>query len=171
MRVLALASVFAFACGSATPAPPPPSNHGGTPGGGHEHLASIERTACFGWCPIYKLTVYRDGVVEYDGDSYVKTKGKATGQLTVEQLTAIDELFQKNGYMGFADTYTDASVTDMPSVHTSYSAGGKTKSIQHYLGDQHAPEQLSTVEEGLDHIVQVERWIGTEDEREKMGRH
>jgi hypothetical protein len=169
--LLAFAFVSLAACGGSHPAPPPISNSGGTPGGGHEPLASIERTACFGWCPIYKLTVYRDGSIEYEGEDYVKIKGKATGRIGADQLSALDDLFQKNGYLALHDKYTDYSVTDMPSVNTSYSSGGQTKRIEHYLGDEHAPKELGAVEEGIDRIVHVEQWIGTEDEREKLSRH
>ncbi len=172
MRVTPLVLVLVAACGGAHHAGPTPiSNTGGAPTGAHEPLATIERTACFGWCPIYKLTVFRDGVVEYEGEDFVKTKGKATGHLAPDELAALDDLFAKHGYLELADAYTDYSVTDMPSVNTSYSSGGRTKKIQHYLGDSSAPAALGEVESGIDRIVHVEQWIGTEDEREKLAQH
>jgi Domain of unknown function (DUF6438) len=160
----------AAACGSApsAPATSPPSNRGGASSGAHEPMATIERTPCFGWCPVYKVTVFRDGTLEYDGDSYVKTKGKATGRLSADQLAKLDELFQANNYLALADRYTDANVTDMPSVNTSYTVGGKTKTVEHYQGNNSAPAGLSVVEEGIDRIIQIERWIGTEKEREEL---
>ena len=170
--LLAIVLASLAACSGSTHASTTPiSNSGGAPTGAHELLASIERTACFGWCPIYKLTVYRDGAVEYEGEDYVKVKGKANGRLAPEELTALDDLFQKAGYLAMHDKYTDYSVTDMPSVNTSYSAGGQIKKIEHYLGDDHAPKELGTVEEGIDRIVHVEQWIGTEDERDKLSHH
>jgi hypothetical protein len=171
MRLTSFVLVLAAACGGSHHAPTPNSNSGGTPTGAHEPLATIERTACFGWCPIYKLTVYRDGVVEYDGEDFVKTKGKATGHLAPERLTELDQLFEQRGYLALHDAYTDYSVTDMPSVKTSYSVGGKTKQVQHYLGDSTAPKELGEIEEGIDRIVQVEQWIGTEQEREDLAQH
>jgi hypothetical protein len=170
MRAFLFAALL-VACGPKPHAPDPISNTGGTPTGAHELLASIERTACFGWCPIYKLTVYRDGSVEYDGEDFVKTKGKAEGHLAPEQLSALDELFQQRDYFGLHDEYNDYSVTDMPSVNTSYSSGGKTKKIAHYLGDSHAPKELGEIEEGIDRIVKIEQWIGTEQERENLANH
>jgi hypothetical protein len=172
MRVTTLVLVLVAACGGARRTGPMPiSNTGGAPTGAHEPLATIERTACFGWCPIYKLTVFRDGVVEYEGEDFVKTKGKATGRLAPEALAALDELFATHGYLALDDAYTDYSVTDMPSVNTSYSSGGRTKAIKHYLGDSKAPAALAEVENGIDRIVHVEQWIGTEDEREKLAQH
>jgi hypothetical protein len=135
----------------------------------HEHLASIERTACFGWCPIYKLTVFRDGTVEYEGEEYVKVKGKAIGHLRPDQVAALEELFRKHGYLDLADSYEKYDVTDNPSVYTSYSPrGGKRKIVKHYLGDMKTPEVLGKIEEGIDSIVHIEHWIGTEEERQKL---
>ena len=69
----------------------------------HEELATIDRTGCFGWCPIYKLTVFRDGTVEYSGERFVKTTGAATWTVTPAEIAAIDALF--------ADATTRTSAT------------------------------------------------------------
>jgi hypothetical protein len=169
MRQALLSVALVAACG----APPaatehPVSNHGGGSASAHELLGSISRTACFGWCPVYTLTVYRDGAVEYDGEDYVKTKGHATGTLPPETLGALDDLFQKHDYFALQDKYTSYDATDAPSVTTSYASAGRTKKIEHYLGDMHAPKVLGEIEDGFDKIVGIERWIGTEQEREKL---
>lgn len=163
--------VVLVACSAAPPKSEPPSNTGGETAP-HAPVATIARTACFGWCPVYKLTVYRDGTVEYEGEQYVKTQGKATGHLEPDRIGALDTLFTSHGYLGFASSYEDYSVTDMPSVETSYTpAGGTTKTVRHYLGDGHAPKALGEVEDGIDKIVNIEQWIGTEDERQKLANH
>jgi Domain of unknown function (DUF6438) len=164
-------AVLAAACSSAPPPSAPPANRGGTPAGAHTPLATLERTACFGWCPVYKLTIFRDGVVEYDGDDYVKTRGHAVGHLPPETLDALDRLFLSNHYLDLAPAYEDYDVTDLPSTNTSYTpAGGATKAVRHYHGDHDAPAALTTVEDAVDRLVHVEQWIGSEAEREKLGR-
>src|SRR3954471_8041193 len=79
----------------APPAPVPVATPVPVPVASHEHvlLASLERGVCYGTCPAYKLTVYRDGKVEYVGKNYVKKIGKAGGTLTDAQLAALDKLF------------------------------------------------------------------------------
>ena len=52
-------------------------------------LASLERTACFGFCPVYTVTVHADGSVDYHGERFVVTQGDQSGQLTAEQMTAL----------------------------------------------------------------------------------
>jgi Domain of unknown function (DUF6438) len=35
----------------------------------------LERTACLGTCPIYSVTIFSDGRLEYKGEMFVKAKG------------------------------------------------------------------------------------------------
>lgn len=128
----------------------------------------LQRTICFGWCPAYTVSIYRDGVIEYNGTDYVKTKGKATGVLSQDKVDAIDKLFATAHYFDFKDSYTHYEVTDNPSAITSWHRGGKVKTIEHYYGDKHAPQALTRLEEDLDKLIGIERWIGTHDEREKL---
>lgn len=173
--VLVLAFAFAAACGHKPPTGggggggPEPIGNTGEPGtvGPHEVMATLERTACYGTCPMYKLTIYRDGSVEYEGEEFVKIQGKATGQITPADVTQLDQLFTGAHYFDLNDAYTDYDVTDNPSAKTSYSSGGKTKTIDHYYGDSDAPGVLVTIEDGIDTIVHVEQFIGTEQERQQ----
>lgn len=137
----------------------------------HEHvlLASLERGVCYGTCPAYKLTVYRDGKVEYVGKDFVKKIGKASGTLTDAQLAALDKLFLDAKYTSeYKAAYTSYDVTDNPSANTSYQPVGATKpkSVAHYYGDTHAPASLTEIESKFDDIVKIERWIGTRAERD-----
>jgi len=145
----------------ARPAGPPP----------HELVATLQRTICYGWCPAYTVSIYRDGVTEYNGTDYVKTKGKATGVLSQDKVDAVDKLFATAHYFDFEDSYTHYDVTDNPSAITSWHHGGKVTTIEHYYGDQHAPQALTQLEKDLDKWIGIERWIGTNDEREKLAGH
>lgn len=133
-----------------------------------EPVATLQRTACFGWCPVYTASIYRDGVIEYTGTDYVKTKGQATGVLPQAKVDAIDKLFAAAHYFDFEDSYTHYEVTDNPSAITSWHHGGKVKTVEHYYGDSHAPQTLTQLEDDLDKLIGIERWIGTRAEREKL---
>jgi hypothetical protein len=170
MRISFFIALLVMACGAASHTATPPADPAGS-AGSHEPLATLERTACYGFCPVYKVTIFRDGVVEYDGEQFVKVQGRATGHLGARQLAELDALFQQNGYLQLASSYQKQTVTDLPSAFTSYSpAPGRTKSVKHYLGDWSAPEALTRVEEGIDRIVHIEQWIGTLEERQHLPR-
>ncbi|HEY1551146.1 MAG TPA: DUF6438 domain-containing protein [Kofleriaceae bacterium] len=129
-------------------------------------IASLERTACYGYCPIYKVSIHADGRVEYHGEHFVKRKGDATGQLSATQLGALRGAFVRASFFELADRYEHESMTDAPSAVVAFSDGGRTKTIRHYHGDDTAPASLDTLEERIDALVDVEQWIGTDHERE-----
>lgn len=179
MRIWLTALLALAACGGSTTAQTAAqtdrgsdhelSNQAPVPTGAHVLLASLSRTVCFGWCPIYTVTVYRDGVVEYQGEHFVKTKGKATWRLAPDELAALDQLFTSKGYLQLAADYSHEDITDNPSANTSYQpAGAAVKAVTHYHGDMNAPKVLDEIEDGFDRIVHTEKWIGTDEERKNL---
>ena len=122
-------------------------------------VITLERTLCYGTCPVYKLTVYGTGDVTWEGKKFVKTVGKAEGAISKEQFKQLVSEFDKANYFLLKDNYTQISLTDMPNVFTSITVDGKTKSIKHYRGDNSAPEKLTTLETRIDEIVNSDQWI------------
>ncbi|HEY6036458.1 MAG TPA: DUF6438 domain-containing protein [Kofleriaceae bacterium] len=172
-RLLVLVTLIAGCDAGAKPTPPQPlAAPVEKPPEVHEHvlLASIDRGACYGTCPIYTLAVYRDGKVEYEGKDFVVTKGQASGTVTAAQLAALDKLFTEDHFLAYNSKYTSYDVTDESSARTAYRPLGatETKTVDHYYGDMKAPESLTKLEERFDAIVQSERWIGTRAERDKL---
>ena len=160
-----------FSCGGGQRGGPADLTNHGTQGGGPSPvIATLARGACYGWCPVYTIAVHADGVVEYDGEQFVKQKGHHLGQLSADQRRALDQAFEQAGYFKLGDQYTAYEMTDMPSATTSFSEGGVTKTIQHYYGDSHAPVALTTLEDAIDRIVGVDQWIGTAAERDAHAR-
>ena len=123
-------------------------------------LVSLERTACYGRCPIYTVTVLRDGTVRWEGKRFVDVTGKATGHLSAKQLAALTDAFKKADVFALKDKYTSYDVTDHPSANITYDDGTRKKTIAHYHGDRSAPEALDKLESDIDGIVDTMRWIG-----------
>jgi len=121
---------------------------------------TLERTACFGTCPVYTVTIYTDGTVEYNGTQFVDVKGVQTTTIdpaTVDQLIAG---FAAAGYFDWKDSYTDMHVTDQPTITTSVTRDGVTKTISRYAGDTSAPIALAYLENWIDLAVQTSQWTG-----------
>jgi Domain of unknown function (DUF6438) len=49
-------------------------------------LVKLERTSCFGECPVYSVTIDGRGNVTYDGEQFVRVKGRATGRISVSRV-------------------------------------------------------------------------------------
>jgi len=131
-----------------------------------QKVITLQRTVCYGPCPEYKLTIFSDGQVLYEGTSSVRTKGKAYGRITREQLEELILEFNNIYFFNLEDNYTPGnkvcpqSMTDHPSAITSLSQDGKTKTITHYHGCRglHTLELLTKLENTIDAAVNVSQW-------------
>ena len=68
-------------------------------------LATLRRTTCFGTCPEYDLTIYKDGRVEYLGWRWVKACGRHTAVLTPTAVAALEAAFAQASYFALDDAY------------------------------------------------------------------
>ena len=120
---------------------------------------TLERTACHGLCPVYTVTIQGDGTVVYEGHDFVKTKGRVEITMPKEKIEQLLEEFEAIDYFNLNDKYTERTITDAPSVITSITVDGKTKTIKHYHGDFSTPEELTRLEDKIDEIINTDQWI------------
>jgi len=125
---------------------------------------TLERTACFGFCPMYKLTVYGNGKVVYEGKRFVKVTGTRTTTISQAAVRKLVSEFQQINYFRLPDSYA-AGHTDAPYVITSLTMGKKQKTVRHDLSSPDAPKRLTELENKIDAVVNSKQWIGTEEER------
>lgn len=162
----ALALMLA-ACSVAAPQATPTPTVAPTPTPNYSTLViTLERTVCFGFCPVYTLKVYGDGRVEYEGNQHVAVEGSQTATLTPEQVQELVAAYQAADYFNLKDDYT-APVTDLPSTITSVTIDGQTKVITNYGGcmefenAEKAPQALCDFETKIDSLTNSAQWIGT----------
>ncbi|UBF30730.1 DUF6438 domain-containing protein (plasmid) [Kovacikia minuta CCNUW1] len=131
-------------------------------------MLTLERTACFGFCPIYKLTVYGNGKVVYQGRRFVKVTGTRTTTISHATVNKLISEFQRIQYFKLQNNYVGGH-TDAPSAITSLAMGKQKKTVYHYLGSPDAPTQLTALENKIDAVVNSKQWIGTDAERAPEG--
>lgn len=122
-------------------------------------VITLERTACFGTCPIYQLTVYGNGLVVYEGIRFVRVEGKRTTIIDEERVRQLVNEFRRIDYFSMENSYEELHATDMPSVISSITIDGRTKAIRHYHGDRNAPKKLTELENRIDEIINSGQWV------------
>ncbi|MBD2121113.1 DUF6438 domain-containing protein [Trichocoleus sp. FACHB-262] len=127
--------------------------------GVRQSVVTLERTACFGFCPMYKLTIYADGRVIYEGNQFVKVKGIKTTRISPLKARQLMLEFQRMQYFNLQDRY-EGGPTDAPSAITSFQMGRRFKTVHHYLASPDAPQTLTDLEAKIDATVNVQQWIG-----------
>jgi uncharacterized protein DUF6438 len=132
----------------------------------HDPVITLERTRCYGPCPAYKLTIMEDGTVLYEGEDFVRVKGKARGRITKAALEELVGEFEKIDYTHLADEYVEGTNcpqawTDHPAATTSLNWKGKQKTVLHYHGCRGLPilDQLTALEKKIDEVVNTKQWI------------
>jgi len=139
----------------------------------------MERQGCYGKCPVYNLSIDGNGLVEYDGTSYVHTKGKHETRITPDQVKQLLEDFRGVNYFALQDEYsglrksseitvsaggcsntrrgtTTSTSTDLPSTLTTLTIGNRTKRVWESDG---APPTLRKLEVEIDEISHSGRWV------------
>ena len=130
-------------------------------------VITLERTACFGSCPVYKLTIFDDGTVMFDGKEFVKRPGSHTSRISKSDVESLIREFEKLDYYKLAEAYVDdpklcpEQWTDMPSAITSLELQGNKKTVRHYYGCSGSKilEQLTALENKIDEVANTNQWI------------
>lgn len=128
---------------------------------------TLERTACYGTCPMYTLTITADGKVTFEGRRFTKVTGQATGRISKKAFRGLVAEFQKIGYFSLPDNYSPGTpqcpqrVTDMPAANTSLRLKGKIKGVAHYhgCGTSGKLQQLTELENKIDEVAGTQKWI------------
>jgi hypothetical protein len=129
-------------------------------------LVTLERTPCFGACPVYTVSISGAGSVRFVGTRFTTRLGVATAEIPPGRVDSLVEELRQGGYFEFADAYVaDAPgcgryATDSPTVITSVVAGGARKEIRHDYGCGDAPPGLGALEKRIDEVAGTGRWTG-----------
>jgi len=132
---------------------------------------TLERTECFGVCPVYKLTITADGAVVFEGRRFVKQEGATIkSAISRDGLKQLMAEFDRVKFFSLEDDYSETRLscpTDQPSAFTSIRINGKSKTINHYLGcvEPKAPRGLTELENKIDEIVNTAQWLPDKKER------
>src|ERR1700730_2925658 len=128
---------------------------------------SLERTACFGTCPVYTLTVYSDGKVEYEGKEHVKEKGARSSKIDEKLFLRLLEKADEIGFFKLNDRY-EGRVTDLPTRITTVTKGDVSKTVRNYYG---GPKGLHDFEQLIDHVTNSAQWTGAHPDSDALINH
>ena len=122
-------------------------------------IAGIQRTACFGKCPIYKLRVYDNGTAELHAENWLDKEGDFIATVDQERFEKLMQKAEEIGYFGLANVYDSESVTDLPSTITTMRREDELKQVvNRYQG----PEKLDKFEKYFDELYLNLDWKKSE---------
>jgi hypothetical protein len=127
---------------------------------------TMQRLPCFGTCPVYTVDITADGTVTFTGENFVDSTGTRTAAIAPDSAAALMQELIARGFHDFADRYTQEAKecgsyhTDAPRVILTLRAGGRVKTVEHDYGCSDAPDELRALQERVDSVAGVRRWVG-----------
>lgn len=137
---------------------------------------SLERSACYGSCPDYRVSISSNGTVRFstrernspgmaaevhrlfNGQS-VLWSGVHEAKVDPQVVAQLLERFRNAHFMGLRPEYR-ASVTDNPTFALTLRIGGKVKRVVDYVGEEAGmPLIVTELEDAVDDLAQTSRWV------------
>jgi hypothetical protein len=159
-----LVVVLAGCGGAAAPPTEPLANHAPAQAvdpGGLE--VRFERTACMGPCPTYRVTIHRDGRVDWHGAENVRVAGDMHGLIDRRALGRLEvalelaKFYERKDDGRLGENGVIMICTDVPSVVIEATAPGKHNKIDYTLGCAKDPA-LDQLVDQLDQIAGTAAW-------------
>jgi hypothetical protein len=118
---------------------------------------AIERTACYGRCPVYVAVVKENGAASYWGESDAPRLGLHSGMVYPSGFSYLARLANDLGINELKDSYSIA-VTDNPTVYVALTRKGRRKIIKHYAPSMSGPPRLMAFENEVDRVLARAEW-------------
>jgi len=114
-------------------------------------LIALQSFACRGFCPVYTLTFYNSGLLEYNGERFVEKTGAATVTLTLAEVATLRSEVNRTNLWQYPDEIK-AQVMDAPYATLTVWNGDKTKSVR---GTIDRPKPLMELEKTLKNLAEA----------------
>ncbi|MCS6930246.1 MAG: DUF6438 domain-containing protein [Saprospiraceae bacterium] len=118
---------------------------------GKDLLVELQTGGCFGYCPVIRLSVYTNGRMEYEGKQFAERQGKASFQLTYEEMRQLRRQLKKASVCKYPERIA-SEVVDAPWSTLTTTCRGQTKSV---TGSIDRPRPLLDLENLLRNLAEV----------------
>jgi len=120
----------------------------------------FKKTACFGTCPIYQMTISGNGLATFEGERFTEKIGSYTKQFTKAQTQEIFKDLEGYDWESFEDHYP-SQVSDLPSVIFEFRFKKTNKRIT--VRGEH-PATLDVLDNMLSQIAESDGWVSNVSE-------
>lgn len=118
----------------------------------------LERRNCYGECPVYRVSIYPDNRVEYEGREHVAQCGKHVAWAEAPGHGGLVHAFRAAHYLSaLFDEEDGIRITDQDSATTFVELSGQHRVIYHYAPALHRT-QLTELEKLIDSVGGTSRW-------------
>jgi len=130
-------------------------------------VITLQRGACEHRCAVYRIVLFADGTIIYDGRHYVRRMGVIRSSTDEAAVAKLVQEFEAINFFALQDQYGASStegctsvLSDAPLAMISIVSGDKAKSVvHHHRCEGDVPKRLSELEDKIDRVANSVRWI------------
>jgi hypothetical protein len=127
---------------------------------GQAVVISLDRSACKGTCPVYRVEITGEGLVTYEGREHVAALGVRTRRIPREAVSRLVDRFRAADFFSLQASYA-ADVDDVPGATIGLRVGETSKTVSDYFGFQVGmPRSVNDLETAVDEAAGTAEWIG-----------
>ncbi len=171
MTTTLLSALFLVACGTPTGYDPYVTRGVNTGDKTEEYdQFTLQRTACFGFCPVYEVLVDERDVLVFKGERFVREdEGAVSKRLPDGSFRKLIRIAKDHDFSSYDAAYPDedgsncpSRATDMPSVIVSFDAARLSHSVSLYQGCMgfEGREDLDAMILEIDKVLDLDSFIG-----------
>ena len=131
-------------------------------------LIRLQRTSCFGPCPVYTVTIDARGTVRYEGEKFVRVVGRQIARIDKSVVANLLAHAERIHFFNMRSSYraienpdgSTTMVTDLPTKIVTVTTNRRTKQVEDYVG---APDALEEFEKAIDEAAGTNRWVFTDE--------
>ena len=132
---------------------------------------ALERSPCFGSCPVYRLVLFPDDNVHFESaregihsESAGEGGHTARGAMQAGAFSRIVTSMRALGFTALPDSVSPASMsgpchTDAPTVTVLLYTGNRARGVADYHGCPSAQPGLRELQEEMDRAAGTDRWL------------
>lgn len=113
---------------------------------------TYECRPCFGSCPVYKVTINKDGTIDYHGIRFVDRIGHYKATVARSKVNKLFDAIRWSNFWDMKDRY-ELPITDMPTQILTAESGRLCRTVEEY-GDS-GPEELHKLQERVETVVKA----------------
>ncbi len=116
-------------------------------------------------CPIFSLTINKDGIIDYQGERFVAIEGSKQSKLTPSQLQHLKGLLAgsqavlKQTKVVPGSEYCKVPRTDQQTLLIKLETTEDVKSVRYYTGCMQAPDSVTQLFAELYDLLNLDYWI------------
>ncbi len=117
---------------------------------------TLERTPCFGSCPVYSVTLYRSGKAEFHAVKNLPKIGDFSGRIDVTDFGRLCYFIQRTHFSEFKENYRANWTDDTTCIVTARTPDNKIKKVSDY--GTVGPIQLWAIQQLIDGFRERIEW-------------